>query len=152
MDFFDKLLSPDKVVEEGDYKVYLPQEVADELKDDIGQRLLDLMINGVIADTLEYDEETAVYQNPELENIVKFVRGLLRDDEKQLMPDDVTTEDKEFLYQEAKGWFETLYDYVPAQETQQSESQTLEETGEQTNIEGGTIDLGPVEEQVFTME
>ena len=152
MEFFDKLLYPDQIVEEGDYKVYLPQEVADELKDDIGQRLLDLMINGVVADTLEYDEETAVYQNPELEDIVKFVRDLLKDDKKELMPDDVTTEDKEFLYQEAKEWFEDLYDYVPAGETAQTETQTPETTGEQTSLEGGTIDLGPVEEQIFVTE
>ena len=76
MEFFDKLLSPDKVVEPEDYKVYLPQEVADEFKEDIGQKLLDFMINGVLVDTLEYDEETAVYQDPELKNMIKFVRDL----------------------------------------------------------------------------
>ena len=143
MEFFDKLLYPDKIVEEGDYKVYLTQEVADELKDDIGQHLLDLMINGVEVDTLEYDEETAVYQDAELKNMIKFVRGLLRDDNKQIMPEDVTTEDKEFLYQEAKEWFENLYDYVP-----EGEGQMLEE-----NISDQTvIDLGPVDTEVYIME
>ena len=152
MEFFDKLLSPDKVVEEGDYKVYLSQEVADELKEDIGQKLLDLMINGVLADTLEYDEETAVYQDVELKNMIKFVRNLLRDDKKELMPADVTTEDKEFLYSEAKEWFEDLYDYVPEGETDlmempQSEMpEILEPTSE---TEAGEIDLGPVTEGTF---
>lgn len=152
MEFFDKLLSPDKVVEEEDYKVYLPQEVADELKEDIGQKLLDLMINGVLVDTLEYDEETAVYQDAELKNMIKFVRNLLRDDKKELMPADVTTEDKEFLYSEAKEWFEDLYDYVPEEETdvmdmpQGEMPEILEPTSE---TEAGEIDLGPVTEGTF---
>ena len=148
----NQLLSPDKVVEEEDYKVYLPQEVADELKEDIGQKLLDLMINGVLVDTLEYDEETAVYQDAELKNMIKFVRNLLRDDKKELMPADVTTEDKEFLYSEAKEWFEDLYDYVPEEETdvmdmpQGEMPEILEPTSE---TEAGEIDLGPVTEGTF---
>lgn len=153
IEFFDKLLSPDKIVEEGDYKVYLPQEVADELKDDIGQHLLDLMINGTEIDTLEYDEETAVYQDPELKNMIKFVRRLLQDDEKKIMPEDVTTEDKDFLYKEAKDWFENLYDYVPEGETEQTESvNPTDVSGEATNYEGEVMDLGPVETENFTME
>lgn len=152
MEFFDKLLSPDKVVEPEDYKVYLPQEVADKFKEDIGQKLLDYMINGVLVDTLEYDEETAVYQDVELKNMIKFVRDLLRDDKEQLMPADVTTDDKEFLYSEAKEWFEDLYDYVPEGETEMTEALQSEPTDvpqPASESEGAEIDLGPVTEGTF---
>ena len=152
MEFFDKLLSPDKVVEPEDYKVYLPQEVADEFKEDIGQKLLDFMINGVLVDTLEYDEETAVYQDPELKNMIKFVRDLFRDDKEKRMPEDVTTEDKEFLYSEAKEWFEDLYDYVPEGETDMPEipqSGMTDVAQPASESESGEIDLGPVTEGTF---
>lgn len=152
MEFFDKLLSPDKVVEPEDYKVYLPQEVADEFKEDIGQKLLDFMINGVLVDTLEYDEETAVYQDPELKNMIKFVRDLFRDDKEKRMPKDVTTEDKEFLYSEAKEWFEDLYDYVPEGETDMPEipqSGMTDVAQPASESESGEIDLGPVTEGTF---
>lgn len=152
MEFFDKLFSPDKIVEEGDYKVYVPQEIADELKDDIGQHLLDLMINGAKIDTLEYleyDEETEVYTDLELKDMIKFVRKLLRDDDKEIMPADVTTEDKEFWYEEAKEWFEDLYDYIPEGEMEIFDPEL---SAEETGVEDGMIDLGPVETEVFTVE
>ena len=107
------------------------------------------MINGAKIDTLEYDEETEVYTDLELKDMIKFVRKLLRDDDKEIMPADVTTEDKEFWYEEAKEWFEDLYDYIPEGEMEIFDPEL---SAEETGVEDGMIDLGPVETEVFTVE